>query len=93
MNFSVIEIIDGDTFKVFPKWKWNNDEGDLVRPTGYNTPELGKPGFNQNKERLANLLLGKTVQLSNPIKLTFGRLLCDVALSNRNLASYFPKCS
>ncbi len=39
--FTVIEVIDGDTFKVRPPWSWNNTSGDTVRPVGYNTPEVG----------------------------------------------------
>ena len=37
-KFKVVEIIDGDTFIVSPGWKWNNEIGARIRPTGYDTP-------------------------------------------------------
>ncbi len=38
MAFKVTEVIDGDTFKVLPVWKWNDKEGDTARANGYETP-------------------------------------------------------
>ena len=91
MAFKVTEVIDGDTFKVSPNWKWNDKEGDTVRPNGYNTPEQGKPGYQEAKEKLEKLILGKDVELKNPVNITFGRLLCDVYINGQNLASFFPE--
>ena len=51
-RFKVIEIIDGDTFKISPGWKWNNRRGDIIRPAGYDTPERGDPGYQESKEKL-----------------------------------------
>jgi hypothetical protein len=31
-EFTVSEVIDGDTFKVKNGWKWDNKTGDTVRP-------------------------------------------------------------
>ncbi len=31
-EFTVSEVIDGDTFKVKNEWKWDNKTGDTVRP-------------------------------------------------------------
>ncbi|MFH1863837.1 MAG: hypothetical protein ABIJ85_02940 [bacterium] len=62
-DFIVSEIIDGDTFKVKNGWKWNKKKGDTVRPTGYDTPERGEPGYEQAKQKLKNLILGKTVDI------------------------------
>ena len=91
MNFKVIEIIDGDTFKVAPYWKWNNKRGNIVRPTGYNTPEEGRLGYQSAKEKLKRLILGNYVELKNAIKVTYDRLLCDVYYNGRNLAEYFSE--
>jgi len=41
-EFTVSEVIDGDTFKVKNGWRWIQRSGDTVRPTGYNTPEEKK---------------------------------------------------
>lgn len=91
MGFEVVEVIDGDTFRVAQKWTWNNQTGDFVRPIGYDAPEEGEPGYQTAKNKLTKLILGKEVSLKNPIKLTYGRLLCDVYCNRRNLADYFPE--
>ena len=91
MASKVTEVIDGDTFKVSPCWKWNDKEGDTVRANGYDTPEQGQVGYQAAKERLEELILGKDVELKNPIKITYGRLLCDVYIAGKNLASFFPE--
>ena len=77
IRFKVTEIIDGDTFKVSPGWKWNNERGDIIRPSGYNTPEQGEPNYQEPKEKLTELILNKEVELK-PIKLSYNRLLCEV---------------
>ena len=89
MKFKVTQIVDGDTFEVSPNWKWNGKEGNIVRPTGYDTPERGQPGYQEAKDKLARLILRREVELRNPIKLTYDRLLCDVYYQERNLAEYF----
>jgi len=38
VEFQVIEVTDGDTFKVKGNWKVGHTTGNLVRPTGYDTP-------------------------------------------------------
>jgi len=91
MSFKVVEIIDGDTFKVTPNWEWDNKRDNVVRPTGYNTPEEGQPGYQVAKEKLKRLILGNYVELKNAIKITYDRLLCDVYYNGRNLADYFPE--
>lgn len=91
MSFKVTKIIDGDTFEVTPKWIWNNTEGNGVRPTGYDTPERGQPGYKETTDKLSSLIFGKIVELKRPIKLSYTRLLCDVYYNGKNLASYFPE--
>ena len=91
MSFTVIEVIDGDTFEVSPNWKWNDQTGSMVRADGYNTPEEGEPGYQTAKEKLNNLILNKQVELKNPIRITYGRLLCSVYYDGKNLAAYFPE--
>ena len=89
MSFKVIRIIDGDTFEISPNWKWNDQEGSAVRVNGYDTPELGQVGYQAAKDKLARLILGKDVELKNAIKITYGRLLCDIYCQGKNLADYF----
>lgn len=90
MSFTVTKVIDGDTFEVSPNWKWNNQSGNVVRPTGYNSPEEGQIGYQAAKDKLAGLILNKEVELKSVVKLTYGRLLCKVEYNGVNLADYFP---
>jgi endonuclease YncB( thermonuclease family) len=91
MSFEVTNVVDGDTFEVSPNWKWNNQEGNVVRPTGYNTPEEGEPGYQAAKDKQTKLILGKEVELKNAKKITYGRLLCDVYYKGKHLADFFPE--
>lgn len=89
MSFKVTSVVDGDTFTVSPNWKWNGDSGDIVRANGYDTPEKGQPGYEQATTKLRNLINGKNVELKGAIKITYGRLLCDVYYNGKNLKDYF----
>ena len=89
MGFLVTKVIDGDTFEVSPGWEWNGKSGNVVRPTGYNAPEAGEAGYQSAKDHLTNLILNKEVELKNPVKLSYGRLLCDVEYDGNKLADYF----
>lgn len=91
MSFEVTKVTDGDTFEVNPNWKWDNQEGDIVRANGYNTPEEGESGYEAAKDKLKRLILGKEVELKKAIKITYGRLLCDIYYNGQNLADYFPE--
>jgi endonuclease YncB( thermonuclease family) len=90
-TFTVISIIDGDTFEVSPSWKWNGQTGSRVRPTGYNAPELDEPGGQAAKEKLSRLILGEQVDLRTAYKVDRGRLVCGVYYKGRYLADYFPE--
>lgn len=87
----VTQIVDGDTFKISPDWKWGVKHGDIIRPTSYDTPERGEPGFKEATLKLAKLILRKKVRLGRPLTLTYGRLLCKVFFQNRELCEYFPE--
>lgn len=91
MSFTVKEIIDGDTFAVTPNWKWSEKSGDRVRPTGFDTPEVGEKGHDEATEKLTDLLLGKEVELENAKTIDRGRLVCDVFIGGKNLASFFSE--
>ncbi|MHC4487695.1 MAG: thermonuclease family protein [Planctomycetota bacterium] len=91
MSFEVTRVIDGDTVEVSPNWEWNNQKGNVVRANGYDTPEQDQLGYQDTKDRLTNLILGREVELRNPIRITYGRLLCDVYYNGTNLADCFPE--
>ena len=90
-TFTVTRIIDGDTFDVTPQWKWSGQTGNRARPTDYNAPEMGTYGGQAAKDKLSNLILGKTLELGNAYKIDRGRLVCDVYFRGKNLAEYFPE--
>jgi micrococcal nuclease len=91
-EFIVSEIVDGDTFRVKNGWKWNEKTGDTVRPTGYDTPEKGEPGYEQAKQKLKNLILDKTVDIKSAKTIDeWGRLVADVYYNGKNLTDYFPE--
>jgi len=89
MKRKVIRIVDGDTFEVAPDWKWEGLTGSIVRPIGYDTPEVGEPGYSEATNKLKRLILNKEVELKDPIKLSYERLLCWVIFQGKDLASYF----
>ncbi|UCB56872.1 MAG: thermonuclease family protein [Candidatus Omnitrophota bacterium] len=91
-EFIVNEIVDGDTFKVKNGWKWNEKRGDIIRPTGYNTPEREEPGYEQAKQKLKNLILGKTIDMKSAKVIDeWGRLVADIYYNGKNIADYFPE--
>ena len=78
-EFTVREVIDGDTFKVQNGWKWNNKTGDTVRPTGYDTSEEGEPGYEEAKQKLKRLILNEKIEIKNAQTIDdWGRLVADV---------------
>lgn len=91
MDFKVIRVVDGDTFEVSPGWKWNEQTGSVVRVNGYDTPEKGESGYQTAKDKLKELIRRKEVEFKNPIRITYGRLLCDVYYNGKNIADNFPE--
>ena len=90
-TFTVISIIDGDTFEVNPQWKWNGETGTRVRPVGYDAPELHTTKGQKAKDALSKLISGQQVELRTAYKVDRGRLVCEVFVGRRNLAEFFSK--
>lgn len=90
-TFTVTSIIDGDTFEVFPEWKWSGQTGTRVRPAGFDAPELHASGGQTAKNKLSRLIQGEQVDLRTAHRVDRGRLVCEVYFSNSNLANYFPE--
>lgn len=87
-EFTVVNVVDGDTFDVNPSWSWNGETGYRVRPTGFDAAEMGSQAGLVAKARLSQLVLNQTVDLGNAYRVDRGRLVCDVFFNGRNLASY-----
>ncbi len=89
-EFTISEIVDGDTFKVKNEWKWDNKTGDVVRR--YDAPEKGEPGYEEAKEKIRILILNKKVEIKSPQTIDdWGRLVADVYYKGKNLSDYFPE--
>jgi len=87
----VTKVIDGDTFEIEKGWEWRGETGNIIRPTGYNTPEKGEIGYEEAKEKLTKLILGKIIEINEAETIDHGRLVCPVIFNGKNLADYFPE--
>jgi hypothetical protein len=83
--FRVIEVIDGDTFKI------DFDGGQRVRLLGVNAPELERCLGAESKAKLAQLVLGNKVTLSDQFTDPYGRIIANVFMGqtyvNREMAA------
>ncbi len=92
MSFQVIEIIDEEKIRVAPRWKWSTGASDIVQVNGLSLAS-GEDADLQ-KTKLNKLLLNKTVELNNPLRIIQEQLLCDVFLDgnhvNKELLKHQP---
>lgn len=89
-DFLVDGIVDGDTFTVRGGWSWQGRSGGIIRPTGYDAPELHEASGQTAKIQLYNLIYGKIVRIGRAYTIDHGRLVCDVYFAGKSLADYFP---
>ena len=89
-NFEVTKILDGNTFEVKPFWEWEDENGVLVRATGYEAPAAGEPGYEAVKNQLMGLLFSEQVTLKHAVAIEDDALVCAVYIDGKNLAEYFP---
>ena len=91
-KFEVLEVVDGDTFKIKGNWQVGIRIGNVVRPTGYDTPEKGETGYESTKQKLKTLILNKKVDIRTVKAIDkWRRLVADVYFNNVNLATYFTE--
>jgi endonuclease YncB( thermonuclease family) len=78
-KFVVSNIIDGDTVQL--------SNGETIRLLGINTPEMGQQYYEESKNRLKELIEGKTVTLEKDAddKDQYGRLLRFIFLDDENI--------
>jgi len=93
MNFKVIEIIDGNKFKIRPDWVWIDQTGNLIKVFDYEAPDEKDEEYENFKKKLENLILGKEVELKYPIRISYGQLICSIYYNRDNLAKEFPEYS
>lgn len=80
----VAKVIDGDTFTT-------NARKRPVRLANVNTPEKGKPGFNQAKKELQNLIGGEEVIIDTRARDSYGRSVANVRIGNRSVNKAMKK--
>lgn len=89
----VVGIVDGDTFRVAPKWTRKGQVGSIARSAGYAVPRQGTEAVIA-AGKLARLVLGKRIRLGSghiERKGCMSVLVCRVYLRGRDLADYFPE--
>ena len=91
MQFKVVDVTDCDCIMVAPKWVWRDVKGDKICPVGYYLLKRKAIDRENISLRMKSLLLGKTIELINPIKLYYDRLLCEIQYKGRELSEYFPE--
>jgi hypothetical protein len=89
-RFKVTEILDPGTIVVSPTWKWQEDVGMSIRPTGYVCPNCPSPAYESAMKRLKNLIYGKSIELRKAYRVDQGKLVCDVFINGINLSDFFP---
>lgn len=103
-SFTLIEVIDGHTLKVSPRWSWLEKSGDLVRIYGYKTP-VGE--HNDLAISKLNILLKDTgFDLKNPREIRHANpkgdvvtenesggnmIVCSIYLNDIDIMQYFPE--
>lgn len=95
-RFLVTNIVDGDTFDVYPKWRIlrrGMQEGVRIRPTGYDAPERSdSKNFDKPTEDLKKLILNKEICIEKVSFLDrYGRLGAKVSFQGNDLAQFFQE--
>ena len=85
-QFKVIEIIDGCSFKVNPKWMRYNRSDNKVKIADFKAPAMNEPGGLVAKSRLQSLIMGKNVSLDPKDVDRDGFLIADVVVEGRSIA-------
>lgn len=78
VTFKVLEVIDGDTFKIN-----DHNETRRVRLMGVNTPEIGKCLSDEAKYKLAELVSSQEVTLEDQFSDPYGRIMANVFIGDR----------
>lgn len=86
-KFKVINVIDGVSFKVAPKWFQYNRTGEIVRLAGYSAPAMNEAGGIVARSRLQSLIDGKSVRIEGRNVDISGVLEADVFLEDRNITN------
>ena len=84
--FKVKSVVDGETIKVEPRWKWNNEIGDTIK-----IGDQIKINSDYLLKRLITILNDREIELKNPSKVEGDILYCYIFLDGVNIKTYFPE--
>lgn len=85
MAFLVTSVIDGDTFDVKPRWKFNGRTGDRVRIAKFDAPEMDSLDGIAAKLTLEALIDGQSVELYPEVVDIYRRLVAEVRLNGKDI--------
>jgi hypothetical protein len=77
MLFKVVQVINQNTVKIFPKWNWNDLSGNIVGIRSLVGVELDDC---DDCDKLEELILNKAVEFKYPEYVHRKKLLCDLHL-------------
>lgn len=80
----VTEVIDGDTFQT-------NRRKYPVRLDGVDTPEKTQPGYQNAKQELKDLILGKDVTIETVARDKYRRPIAEVKVGTRSVNKIMKK--
>ncbi len=84
----VIEVLDINMIAVWPPWRHNGKQGQLVRIEGLSLPKGGAIQRDIARCKLRFLLAGSCIRLSGNLEEWNGVLKCEVSYSGRNLTDH-----
>ena len=85
----VVEVINGDTFKVTPVWRSDGQtEGDTVK---FMRKGSADAGTDEAKTSLEGIILGKEVELTNPKDATEEHLVCNVMINGKDITTLLKR--
>ena len=86
MQPMVDQVIDGESFRVNPDWTLQGERGDTVQMRDHSAPPLGTGAGESFKQRLEELVLHRTVEILNAVRVDHGVVEADVFISGQSIA-------
>jgi hypothetical protein len=86
MQLFVTYVIDGESFRVNPEWRMFGERGEIVQIRGHEAPGIDHPGGLAFKERLEELVLHRSVELVNMVRIAPDVIEADVYISGQSIA-------
>ncbi|KRB55909.1 hypothetical protein [Flavobacterium sp. Root186] len=97
--FKILQIVDGETIKVAPKWSLTTQDGtkligETLKIRGYNLSNSSNKNYAVDK--LNKLLTNKELILKNPqvidrSNITDAKIICNVFVDDVDISNYFPE--